>query len=152
MGVICRGTKFSRFGRQSANSSSKVLRNCIKWTPNAANNAPSIVAFVLTIGADTDYNSLEISYLHSISGTKWSTKSIRSYFTVKKRDVFEGELEKVVPTSMVESLKAELQRISGVKRTTDGESGSNEKKGVLKKRLPQKIRRRSGSNQRKMEW
>ena len=112
----------------------------------------SIVAFVLTIGADTDYNSLEISYLHSISGTKWSTKSIRSYFTVKKRDVFEGELEKVVPTSMVESLKAELQRISGVKRTTDGESGSNEKKGVLKKRLPQKIRRRSGSNQRKMEW
>ena len=106
----------------------------------------SIVAFVVTIGADTDYISLEISYLRSISGNKWSTKSIRSYFTVKKRDVLEGELEKVVPASMAESVKAELQRISGVKRTADGESGSTEKKGALKKRLPLKIRRRSGSS------
>ena len=96
----------------------------------------SIVAFVLTIGADTDYNSLEISYLRSISGTKWSTKSIRSYFTVKKRDVLEGELEKVVPTSMAKSVKAELQRMAGVKCTTGGESGSTEKKGPLRKDYP----------------
>ena len=96
----------------------------------------------MAIGADTDDDSLEISYLRSISGTKWSTKSIRSYFTLKKRDVLEGELEKVVPASMAESVKAELQRMPGVKRTTDGESGSTEKKGALKKRLPLKIRRR----------
>ena len=50
--------------------------------------------------------------------------SIRSYFTMKKRDVLEGELEKVVPVSMAESVKAELQHIAGVKRTTDGEGGS----------------------------
>ena len=41
--------------------------------------------------------------------------SIRSYFTVKKRDVLEGELEKAVPASMEESVKAELQR-TGVRR------------------------------------
>ena len=41
--------------------------------------------------------------------------SIRLYFTVKKRDVLEGELEKVVRASMEESVKAELQR-TGVKR------------------------------------
>ena len=34
--------------------------------------------------------------------------SIRSYFTVKKRDVLKGELEKVVPASMAESVKAKL--------------------------------------------
>ena len=63
----------------------------------------------------------------------------------------EGELEKTVPTSMAESVKAELQRITGVKRTTDGKGGSTEKKGPLKKRLPLKIKRRSGTTQRKME-
>ena len=41
--------------------------------------------------------------------------SILLYFTVKKRDVLEGELEKVVRASMEESVKAELQR-TGVKQ------------------------------------
>ena len=35
--------------------------------------------------------------------------SILLYFTVKKRDVLEGEPEKVVRASMAESVKAELQ-------------------------------------------
>ena len=77
--------------------------------------------------------------------------SIRSYFTVKKRDVLDGELEKVVPASMAESVKAELQRTAGVKRTVDGEGGSTEKKGALTKRSPTTIRRRSRSTQLKME-
>ena len=47
---------------------------------------------------------------------------------MKKRDVLEGELERFVPASIMESLKAELQRMAGVKRTTDGEGGSTEKK------------------------
>ena len=47
--------------------------------------------------------------------------------------MLEGELEKVVPASMAESVKAELQRMPGMKRTTDGEGGSTEKKGALKK-------------------
>ena len=46
----------------------------------------------------------------------------------------------IVPASMAESVKAELQRIAGVKRTTDGEGGSTEKKGALTKRSPPKIR------------
>ena len=87
-------------------------------------------AFVLTICADTDDDSLEISYLRSFPGTEWSTKSIRSYFTVKKCDVLEGELEKVVPASMAESAKADMQCTEGGKRTTDGEGGSTEKKGA----------------------
>ena len=63
--------------------------------------------------------------------------SIRSYFTVKKRDVLDGELEKVVPASMAESVKAELQRTAGVKRTVDGEGGSTEKKrGAYEKIAP----------------
>ena len=70
---------------------------------------------------------------------------------MKNRDVLEGELEKVVPASMAESVKAELQRIAGVKRSTDGEGGSTEKKGALKKRSPLKIRRRSQSTERKKE-
>ena len=64
---------------------------------------------------------------------------------MKNRDVLEGELEKVVLASMAESVKAELQRTAGVRRTTDGEGGSTEKKGALAKRSPPKIRRRSGS-------
>ena len=60
--------------------------------------------------------------------------------------MLEGELEKVVPASM-----AELQHIAGVKRTTDGKGGSTEKKGVLAKISPLKIRQRSGSTQRKIE-
>ena len=64
--------------------------------------------------------------------------SIRSYFTVKKRDVLDGELEKVVPASMAESVKAELQRTAGVKRTIDGEGGSTEKKrGAYEKITPE---------------
>ena len=55
----------------------------------------SSVAFVLTIGVHTDDDSLEVSYLRRFAGTKWSNMSIRSYFTVKKRDVLEGKLEKV---------------------------------------------------------
>ena len=54
--------------------------------------------------------------------------SIRSYFTVKKRDVLDGELEKVVPASMAESVKAELQRTAGVKHTINREGSSTEKK------------------------
>ena len=50
--------------------------------------------------------------------------SIRSYFTVKKRDVLEGKLEKLAPASMAESVKTEQQRTTGVKDTTDGEGGS----------------------------
>ena len=57
----------------------------------------------------------------------------------------------IVTASMAESVKADMQRTAGVKRTTDEEGGSTEKKGALKKRLPLKIRRRSGSTQRKME-
>ena len=70
---------------------------------------------------------------------------------MKKRDVLEGELEEVVPVSMAESVKADMQRTAGVKRTTDGEGGSTEKKGALTKRSPPKIRRRLGSTQREME-
>ena len=66
-------------------------------------------------------------------GTKWSTKSIRSHFTVKKRDVLKSELEKAVPASMAESVKAELQRVASLKRTTDGEGESSEKKRSLPK-------------------
>ena len=57
----------------------------------------------------------------------------------------------IVSASMAESVKADMQRTAGVKRTTDGEGGSTEKKGVLMKRLRLKIRRRSGSTQWKME-
>ena len=66
-----------------------------------------------------------------------STKLIRSYFTVKKHDVLEGELEKVVPASMAKSVKAELQRTAGVKRTANGEGSSTEKKrGAYEKMNP----------------
>ena len=65
--------------------------------------------------------------------------------------MLKGELEKVVPASMAESVKAELQRTAGVKRTTDEEGGSTEKKGALTKRSPPKIVRRSGNTQLKME-
>ena len=64
---------------------------------------------------------------------------------MKKRDVLEGELEKVVPASLAESVKADIQHTTGLKHTTDGEGGSTEKKGVPK------IRRRSGSTQWKIE-
>ena len=70
----------------------------------------------------------------SFTGTKWSIISIRSYFTVKKRDVLEGELEKVNCSCF--HVKAELQRIAGVKRTTDGEGGSTEKIGRLRQITP----------------
>ena len=60
--------------------------------------------------------------------------------------MLEGELEKVVPASMAESVKADMQRTAGVKRTTDGEGGSTEKKEALKKISPTKIRRRSRSS------
>ena len=65
--------------------------------------------------------------------------------------MLKGELEKGVPASMAESLKAELQRTAGVKRTTDGEGGSTEKKGALTKRSPPKIVRRLGNTQLKRE-
>ena len=64
--------------------------------------------------------------------------------------MLKGELEKVVPASMPESVKAELQRTARVKHTTDGEGGSTEKKGALTKRSPPKIVRRSGNTQLKM--
>ena len=35
-------------------------------------------------------------------------------------------------------MKADMQGTAGVKRTTDGEGGSTEKKGVLTKNHPQK--------------
>ena len=74
--------------------------------------------------------------------------SIRLYFTVKKRDVLEGEVVQIidtmhrviVPASIMESVKAELQLTAGVTRTTDGEGGLAEKKGALMKRSPPKIR------------
>ena len=56
---------------------------------------------------------------------------------MKKRDVLEGELEMFVPASMAESVKADMQHTAGVKRTTDGEGGSTEKKGALAKGSPQ---------------
>ena len=59
--------------------------------------------------------------MHTFSGNKWSTMSIRLHFTVKKCDVPKGQLEKVAPASMVESVKSELQRTAGVKGTTDGD-------------------------------
>ena len=65
--------------------------------------------------------------------------------------MLEGELEKVVPASMAEFVKADMQRTAGLKRTTDGEGGSTEKKGALTKRSPPKIRRRLGSTQWKIE-
>ena len=65
--------------------------------------------------------------------------------------MLEGELEKVVPASMAESEKADTQRTAGVKRTTDGEGGSTEKKGALATKSPLKIWRISGSTQWKME-
>ena len=52
--------------------------------------------------------------------------------------MLEGELEKAFPASMVESVKASLQRTAGVNCTTDGEGGSTEKKGALTKRSPPK--------------
>ena len=55
---------------------------------------------------------------------------------MKKRDVLEGELEKVNCSCF--HVKAELQRIAGVKRTTDGEGGSTEKIGRLRQNHPQK--------------
>ena len=64
--------------------------------------------------------------------------SIRSYFTVKKHDAPEDELEKVVPASMAKSIKAELQRTGGVKRSADGEGGATEKKrGAYEKITPE---------------
>ena len=50
------------------------------------------------------------------------------------------------PASMMESVKT-----GSLKRTTDGEGGSTEKIGALTTKSPPKIRRRSGSTQRKME-
>ena len=61
--------------------------------------------------------------------------------------MLEGELEKVVPTSMAESVKADMQRTEGVKRTTDG--STEKKRGAYDKNHPR--RRRSGSTQRKMD-
>ena len=60
---------------------------------------------------------------------------IRSYFTVKKRDVLDGELEKGIPATMAESVKAELQRTAGVKRTINGVVGSTEKKRDAYKKI-----------------
>ena len=39
---------------------------------------------------------------------------IRSYFTVKKRDVPKDELEKFAPASMAESVKLELLCAAGI--------------------------------------
>ena len=67
--------------------------------------------------------------------------SIRSYFTVRKRDASEDELEVVIPSSMAESIKTELQRTGGarVKRSIDGEGGATEKKrGAYEKITPEK--------------
>ena len=65
--------------------------------------------------------------------------------------MLEGELEKVAPASMAKSVKADMHRTAGVRRTTDGEGGSTEKKWVLAKRSPPKIRRRSGNTRWKIE-
>ena len=64
--------------------------------------------------------------------------SIRSYFTVKKRDVSEDDLKMVISTPMAESIKAELQRTGGVKRSIDEEGGATEKKrGAYEKITPE---------------
>ena len=65
----------------------------------------SIVAFVLCIyiGANMDYDLLDITRLCRFPGNKWSTMSIHSYFTIKKRDVPKDNLEKAVPASMINS-------------------------------------------------
>ena len=42
----------------------------------------------------------------------------------------------IVPASMADSVKAEQQRTAGVKRNTDGEGSSTEKKGALMKISP----------------
>ena len=65
--------------------------------------------------------------------------------------MLEGELEKVVPASMAESVKAELQRTAGVKRTANGEGSSTEKKRGAYEKMNPKIRQRSQSTQLKME-
>ena len=46
--------------------------------------------------------------------------SIRSYFTVKQRDLPELELT-LVSSSVAEAVRAEVNRTIGVKRATDGE-------------------------------
>ena len=50
--------------------------------------------------------------------------SVHLYFTIKKSNVPKGELEKVLPASMVESVKSELQCTEGIKYTTDEEGSS----------------------------
>ena len=77
------------------------------------------------IGASTDDTSLDITQLCRFLGNK---QSICLHFTVKKCNVHKGELDKVVPASVTESVKSELQRTAGVKCMADREGGSTERK------------------------
>ena len=56
--------------------------------------------------ANLDYTSIDINLL-VINGPPCQFASV--YFTTKKCDVPKGKLEKVVPASMPESVKAKLQ-------------------------------------------
>ena len=58
--------------------------------------------------------------------------SIRSYFTVKQRDL--PELETVAFSSVAEAVRTEVKRRIGAKCATDGESDSTESKEVPMKR------------------
>ena len=61
--------------------------------------------------------------------------SIRSYFTVKQRDV--PELETVVSSSVAEAIRTEVKWTIGMKHTADGEGNSIEsKRGAYEKIAP----------------
>ena len=51
---------------------------------------------------------------------------IRSYFTVKQRDL--PKLEKVVSSSVTEAVRPEVKRTIGIKCATDEEGNSSESK------------------------
>ena len=96
----------------------------------------SIVAFVTSLGVNTTGALLRISLAFGYPCMKTSKMSIRSYFTVKQRD--EPELEKVVSSAVAEAVKTELKRVAGVKRATDAEGVSSERKrGAYEKVTPE---------------
>ena len=69
---------------------------------------------------------LYISLAFGYPCVKTSRMSIHSYFTVKQCD--KPELEKVVFSAIAQAVKTELKRVAGVKRTTDAEGVSSERK------------------------
>ena len=68
--------------------------------------------YCVYVGASTDDTLLDVTQLCRFPGNK---QSIRLHFTVKKCNVHKGELVKVVPASVAESVELELQRTAGVK-------------------------------------